>query len=119
MARRRTQKTDGTFVADDLSTPEIDEAWVESPEPVEQLTQIQNPEPEDAAKLAPAQPKGEIETDVRKKLARKTGEDPFIPSHPAQLLEDAQKIADEKGFSMNRGTEIGARLFASARNRGL
>lgn len=117
MARRRAQNTDGTFVADNPSTPEVDEAWTEVP--AEPLSQVQNPEPVDAVKLAPAQPKEEIETDVRKKLARKTEEDPFVPSHPAQLLADAQRIADEKGFPMNRGTEIGARLFAAARNRGL
>lgn len=117
MARRRAQNTDGTFIADNPTTPEVDEAWVETTP--ELLTQVENLEPSDAAKLAPAQPKEEIETNVRKKLARKTEEDPFVPSHPAQLLADAQRIADEKGFPMNRGTEIGARLFASARNRGL
>ena len=117
MARRRTQKPDGTFIADNIATPDVNEAWVE--EPTEVLSQVQNPEPTDAAQLAPAQPKEEIETDVRKKLARKTEEDPFVPSHPAELLADAQRIADEKGFAMNRGTEVGARLFAAARNRGL
>ena len=115
MARRRTQKPDGTFVADDLSTPAVNEAWVEdakepSPEPVKEVV--------DTAP-APAQPKESIETDVRKKLARKTEEDPFVPSQPAQLLADAQRVAEEKGFSMNRGTEVGARLIAAARNRGL
>lgn len=117
MARRKTQNTDGASVADNPANPGFNEAWTEVP--AEPLGQVQNPEPTDAVKLAPAQPKGEIETDVRKKLGRKTGEDPFIPSHPTQVLEDAQRIADEKGFQMNRGTEVGARLIAAARNRGL
>lgn len=113
MARRRVQNTDGTFVADNPATPAVNEAWEN------EIPQVENPGQEDGSKLAPAQPKEEIETDVRKKLARKTGEDPFVPAHPAQVLADAQKIADENGFQMNRGTEVGARLIAAARNRGL
>jgi len=118
MARRRAKSTDGTFIADNPDTPGVNEAWEESA-PGDQLTHLQNPEEQDASKLAPAQPKEEIETNVRKKLGRRADEDPFIPSHPAQVLEDARKIAEEKGFQMNRGTEVGARLIAAARNRGL
>lgn len=32
MATRRASTTDGTFIADDLSTPDINEAWEEVPE---------------------------------------------------------------------------------------
>ena len=60
-----------------------------------------------------------IETDVRKKLDRKTDDDsnPFVPSNPAQVERDAKSIADAAGFELNRGTSVGARLMARAQNR--
>ena len=61
----------------------------------------------------------EIETDVRTRLSKRTDRnDPFVPSNPAEIEAKAKAIAEEKGFEMTRGTEIGARLMARARNRG-
>jgi len=60
-----------------------------------------------------------IETDVRKKLDRKTDDDsnPFVPSNPAQVEKDAKRVAETAGFELNRGTSVGARLMARAQNR--
>jgi hypothetical protein len=60
-----------------------------------------------------------IETDVRKKLNRKTDDDsnPFVPSNPAQIEADAKRVAAESGFDLNRGTSVGARLMARSQNR--
>lgn len=60
--------------------------------------------------------KEKIETDVRSKLSRKTvEEDVFVPSNPAALEKEAKAVAEEKGFDLNRGTSIGARLMARRR----
>jgi len=60
-----------------------------------------------------------IETDVRKKLNRKTDDDsnPFVPSNPAQIEADAKRVAAESGFDLNRSTSVGARLMARSQNR--
>ena len=60
-----------------------------------------------------------VETDVRKKLDRKTDDDsnPFVPSNPAQVEADAKRVAETAGFELNRGTSVGARLMARAQNR--
>ena len=60
-----------------------------------------------------------IETDVRKKLDRKTDDDssPFVPGNPAQVEADAKRVAAESGFELNRGTSVGARLMARSQNR--
>ena len=60
-----------------------------------------------------------IETDVRKKLDRKTDDEsnPFVPSNPAQVEADAKRVATESGFELNRGTSVGARLMARSQNR--
>jgi hypothetical protein len=56
-----------------------------------------------------------IQTDVREKLAKKsTSEDVFVPTNPAALEKAAGEVAKEKGFDLNRGTSIGARLMARA-----
>ena len=63
---------------------------------------------------APAKEK--IETDVRSKLAKKSVEnDVFVPTNPAALEKEAKAVAEEQGFSLNRGTSIGARLMARRR----
>jgi hypothetical protein len=62
--------------------------------------------------------KAVVETDVRKKLDRKTDDDnPFVPSNPAQVEADAKRVAETAGFELNRGTSVGARLMARAQNR--
>jgi hypothetical protein len=60
-----------------------------------------------------------VETDVRKKLARKTDDtnNPFVPTNPAQVEADAKRVAEENGFDLNRGTSVGARLMARSQNR--
>ena len=100
-------------------TPEKIESPVkpaEAKEPVNVETETPTEEPV----AAPAAvEKSVIETDVRKKLDRKTDDDsnPFVPSNPAQLEKDAKRVAEAAGFELNRGTSIGARLIARAQNR--
>ncbi len=56
-----------------------------------------------------------IQTDFREKLTTKSVENnPFVPSNPAALEKAAEEVAKEKGFDLNRGTSIGARLMARA-----
>jgi hypothetical protein len=89
---------------------------VDAKEPVNIETETLTEEPV-AAPVAVE--KTVVETDVRKKLDRKTDDisNPFVPSTPAQLEKDAVRVADEAGFELNRGTSIGARLMARAQNR--
>ena len=74
---------------------------------------------EDPVEAPAAVAKQVIETDVRKKLDRKTDDDsnPFVPSSPAQVEADAKRVAVESGFELNRGTSVGARLMARSQNR--
>ncbi len=60
-----------------------------------------------------------VETDVRKKLSRKTDDttNPFVPTNPAQVEADAKRVAEINGFELNRGTSVGARLMARSQNR--
>ena len=81
---------------------------------------VETETPSDEPVAAPAAvEKQVVETDVRKKLDRKTDDDsnPFVPSNPAQLEKDAQQVAQSAGFELNRGTSVGARLMARAQNR--
>jgi hypothetical protein len=56
-----------------------------------------------------------IQTDFREKLTSKSVENnPFVPSNPVALEKAAGEVAEEKGFELNRGTSIGARLMARA-----
>jgi hypothetical protein len=82
-----------------------------TPVNVETLTPSDEPTP------APAAAEKEvIETDIRKKLARKTDtEDVFVPTSPAALENAAKTVAEAQGFEFNRGTSIGARLMARSR----
>jgi hypothetical protein len=108
----------------------------ETPKEVEEATAPKTPKPARIAKkeaipaevefksldsapvpAAPAISKEEVETDVRKKLAKKTDGpmDPFLPANPAQLENETKKVAEENGFVLNRGNSIGARLMARRR----
>ena len=81
---------------------------------------VETETPSDEPVAAPAAvEKQVVETDVRKKLNRKTDDDsnPFVPSNPAQVEADAKRIAETAGFDLNRGTSVGARLMARAQNR--
>lgn len=102
MARKRAQNSDGTFKADDKSTPNVNEAWVEEktepkaqePESSETFSEVEEvKEPvseetvakdskapvnieltasEEPQKPAPAAPAEKIQTSVRERLAKKT-----------------------------------------------
>jgi len=134
MARKRAHNEDGTFADDDLSTPQVNESYVQ-PEQVEEVkTDVEvesevkvetQPEPakvelqtpsEEPVPAPPAVEKEQIETDVRKKLQNRTQEeDIFMPTSPAVLEAAAKKVAEQEGFDLNRGTSIGARLLARSR----
>lgn len=122
MPRKRARTIDGEFLADNPSTPDINEAWSEEPETpaVEAAApanlEITSPDPEPVL-VTKVPDKQEIETDVRTKLERKTdsGESPFVPQNPAKVEAEAKKVAQEKGFDLTRGTSVGARLMARRR----
>jgi hypothetical protein len=121
MTRRTSTRTEKAAPAEsDLQvTPESDK--IQSPvltpgeknsEPAQMETPTESVEPCEPAKAAPAV---KIQTDVREKLARKTTDNNvFIPSNPAALEKAAGEVAKEKGFDLNRGTSVGARLIARA-----
>jgi hypothetical protein len=130
MARKRARTTQGEFLADDPSTP-VNEAWVEetaseaeaeaevevAPEVEAEPAAQQTSDPvipvEAPVALTPAPTKEAVETDIRKKLAKKSDEEnPFIPQTSAQIDAEAKQIAETNGFALNRGTSVGARLMA-------
>jgi hypothetical protein len=122
MPRKRARTTDGEFLADNPSTPDINEAWTEEPEtPAAEPAapanlEITSPDPEPVL-VTKVPDKQEIETDVRTKLERKTdsAENPFVPQNAAKVEAEAKKVAEEKGFDLTRGTSVGARLMARRR----
>lgn len=60
--------------------------------------------------------KEKVETSVTKRLSKKTDKtknDPFVPQ--VQLEEEVKQVAQDKGFPLSRGTEIGARLLARSK----
>jgi hypothetical protein len=120
MTTRRTTKALAKPAESDLKvTPEA--AKIESPvltpgeknsEPASVEIPTEEVKPTAPAVAAPAQ---KIQTDVREKLAKKSTEDNvFVPTNPAALEKAAAVVAEEKGFDLNRGTSIGARLMARA-----
>lgn len=142
MARKRAQNTNGTFKADDKSTPDVNEAWVETKSEVAPAEEpkgeefVETPETEavttdpkapvnieltateEPQTPAPAAAPDKIQTSVRERLAKKSeGENIFTPSSPAALEKAAEQVAQEQGFEYNRGTSIGARLIARAQKR--
>ena len=90
-------------------------AWTpgeKNSEPASMETPTEEVKPTAPAAAAPAE---KIQTDVREKLAKKSTEDNvFVPTNPAALEKAASAVAEEKGFELNRGTSIGARLMARA-----
>jgi hypothetical protein len=118
---RRSSKTSTPETGDLQKTPKegrIESPVIEqkkAPEPQEGEVKNQTEEPVAPAEAVAPQ---KIQTDVREKLARRT-DDPnvFVPSNPAALEKAAEQIAKEKGFELNRGTSIGARLLARAQKR--
>lgn len=61
------------------------------------------------------QVKNSVQSAISEKLSKRddSGKDPFVPS--LQLENEVKSVAHEKGFSLTRGTEIGARLLAKSR----
>ncbi len=98
------------------SAPGIEEtvAPEEAKAPVNVELESLTDEPVEAPK---AEEPAKIQTDVREKLSKRTDKtDPFVPTNPAALEKAATEVAKEKGFELNRGTSVGARLIARSRN---
>jgi hypothetical protein len=116
----RTSRSKELAKGDLQVTPE--EGKIESPvtstkpaEPVNLEVEAPSTEPE---KVNAKKESVQIQTDVRERLARKTDSgDAFVPSNPASLEKAAKEVAAEQGFSLNRGTSVGARLIARSQKR--
>lgn len=115
MSRRSTSQSEkpAPAVSDIKVTPEEAKIENKAPEPVNIETETPSDEPTPAPKATDAE---KIQTDVREKLSKKSvDENVFVPSNPVALEKAAASVAQEKGFELNRGTSIGARLLARAR----
>ena len=94
-------------------TPEISQE-VDPKAPVDIELKVTEAEPEPAVKKSAE----EIHAEVQSKLNNKNVDNNiFVPASPAAVEKAAQIIAQEKGFEMNRGNAIGARLMARAQKR--
>jgi hypothetical protein len=119
MTTRKTRSSKPAAPSDVQVTPEegriespITEAKAEASAPVNIETETPSDDPVAAPEATPAE---KIQTDVREKLAKKSvEEDVFVPTNPAALEKAATEVAKDKGFELNRGTSIGARLMARA-----
>jgi hypothetical protein len=118
-AKRSTRSQETEPATDDLLTaPEEQKVETKSKASAPVNIEVETPseEPEVVTKTVEAE---KVQTDVRAKLAKKTDkDDPFVPANPAALEKAAAAVAQEKGFEMNRGTSVGARLIARAQKRG-
>jgi hypothetical protein len=112
------QKKDATPAQSDLKvTPEvakiIPQSEIKDSDPVNLEIAPPSDEPVPAPEATSVE---KIQTDIRAKLSKKTdAEDVFVPSNPVALEKAAEQVAKEAGFSLNRGTSIGARLMARSR----
>jgi hypothetical protein len=119
MSTRRTKAAAKPAQSDLQVTPEA--AKIEAPvivtdEKNSEPAQVETPT-EEVKPTAPAEAAApeKVQTDVREKLAKKsTEENVFVPTNPAALEKAAGEVAKDKGFELNRGTSIGARLMARA-----
>jgi len=116
MARRSTRTTKPAPAASDVQvTPEegrIESPVVNSTAPVNLEVETPDEAPTPAPEAAAPE---KIQTDFREKLTTRSVENnPFVPSNPVALEKAAGEVAKEKGFELNRGTSIGARLMARA-----
>jgi hypothetical protein len=125
MTRNRNTKDTTPATGDLQVTPEtarIENASTEvkeeevATEPVNLEIETPSNEPVAAPEATPAE---KIQTDVREKLMKRSlDENVFVPSNPAALEKAASEVAKDKGFELNRGTSIGARLMARAQKKG-
>jgi hypothetical protein len=72
----------------------------------------------EANALQPPASKEQIEAAIHEKLSRRSesdGVDPFVPQ--TQVTAEVKSIAEQGGFNLTRGTEIGARLMARANRK--
>lgn len=121
MSRRTSTRTSKSEPAESDLQVTSEDSKIESPvvtpgeggsEPAKAETPTKSTEPATPPKAAPSE---KIQTDVREKLAKKSTEDNvFVPANPAALEKAASAVAEERGFELNRGTSIGARLMARA-----
>lgn len=110
-----SQETVIDTVVDEIIEAPSEETAVDPKTPANiELTVSEEPQ-----EPAPAADSEKIQTSVRERLSKKTpGDNPFVPSNPAALEKAAEQVAQEQGFTLNRGTSIGARLIARAQGRG-
>jgi len=152
--RKRVRTTTGTFKADDQSTPDTNEAWVEETEVKAETEAVAAEEPiaeetpaEEVKAEAPAEtPKSkepvqgelhestpantlkapqaadDIHAKIRAKLDKRTpgnengSLDPFNPAASVAVTKtQLESMAEEGGFQLNRGREVGLRLLARAK----
>ena len=93
--------------------PPVEAKKEETTAPVNLEVETPSEEPTPAPEASPAE---KIQTDVREKLLKKSVEENvFVPTNSAALEKQAEQVAKEQGFELNRGTSIGARLLARAR----
>ncbi len=116
-------KRDYSKSLDTVETPVTEEVVEETkaeaaePAPSEPVS-LEVKASEEPVTPAPAAKPEKLQTDFREKLNRKTDiQDVFVPSNPASLEKAASEVAKEKGFDLNRGTSVGARLMARAQKR--
>lgn len=67
------------------------------------------------ATLPERQSEESIQAMIHEKLSKRSdspASDPFVPNN--QLENEVKEVAKKSGFSLTRGTEIGARLIARA-----
>lgn len=117
MTRSRTRKETKAPETPVVDTPTAETEVTPTTENGKEPVNIELETPSDEP-LAPSEApaKEKIETDVRSKLAKKSVEENvFVPTNPAALEKEAKQVAEEKGFDLNRGTSIGARLMARRR----
>lgn len=115
MARSRTTRSSKPATPEKVVADVTQEEVITDPKaPVNIELKVSEEPQKPAEALAPEK----IQTNVREKLAKKTpDENIFVPSNPADLEKAAAQIAEESGFTLNRGTSIGARLIARSQKR--
>jgi len=96
------------------ATLEVASEVIDPKAPVDIELKVTEAEPEPAIKKSAE----EIHAEVQSKLNNKNVDNNiFVPASPAAVEKAAQIIAQEKGFEMNRGNSIGARLMARAQKK--